>query len=110
MSTLQHIHGNARVLITGAPDVIFAMCREQMSRHGAVPFEAQYWEEEMARFARQGLRMVAAACKPASLDATTLNHEDLQEGLIFLGIAGMMDPRVRKPLTPSTPARPPASA
>lgn len=29
---------------------------------------------------------------PASLDATTLNHEDLQEGLIFLGIAGMMDP------------------
>ncbi|VGP28561.1 putative cation-transporting ATPase F [Klebsiella quasipneumoniae subsp. similipneumoniae] len=36
--------------------------------------------------------MVAAACKPASLDATTLNHEDLQEGLIFLGIAGMMDP------------------
>ncbi|HGH0742485.1 TPA: HAD-IC family P-type ATPase, partial [Klebsiella pneumoniae] len=75
-----------------APDVIFAMCREQMSRHGAVPFEAQYWEEEMARFARQGLRMVAAACKPASLDATTLNHEDLQEGLIFLGIAGMMDP------------------
>lgn len=92
MSTLQHIDGNARVLITGAPDVIFAMCREQMSRHGAVPFEAQYWEEEMARFARQGLRMVAAACKPASLDATTLNHEDLQEGLIFLGIAGMMDP------------------
>ncbi|MDS0516562.1 HAD-IC family P-type ATPase [Klebsiella pneumoniae] len=92
MSTLQHIDGDARVLITGAPDVIFAMCREQMSRHGAVPFEAQYWEEEMARFARQGLRMVAAACKPASLDATTLNHEDLQEGLIFLGIAGMMDP------------------
>ncbi len=64
----------------------------------------------MARFARQGLRMVAAACKPARLDATTLNHEDLQEGLIFLGIAGMMDPRVRKPLTPSTPASRPGSA
>jgi hypothetical protein len=54
MSTLQHIDGDAQVLITGAPDVIFAMCREQMSRQGAVPFEAQYWEEEMARFARQG--------------------------------------------------------
>jgi magnesium-transporting ATPase (P-type) len=32
MATLQHIDGDARVLITGAPDVIFAMCREQMSR------------------------------------------------------------------------------
>nr|MDQ6120093.1 hypothetical protein [Klebsiella pneumoniae subsp. pneumoniae] len=36
------------MLITGAPDVIFAMCREQMSRHGAVPFEAQYWEGDGA--------------------------------------------------------------
>ncbi|MDP0977879.1 hypothetical protein, partial [Klebsiella pneumoniae] len=72
--------------------VIFARCRVQMSRHGAVPFEAQYWEESMARFARQGLLMVAAACKPSSLDATTINPEDLQEGLIYLGIAGKMDP------------------
>jgi magnesium-transporting ATPase (P-type) len=55
------------VLITGAPDVI--LCREQMTKQGTVPFERQYWEEEMARFASQGLRMVAAACKPAQAGA-----------------------------------------
>lgn len=46
----------------------------------------------MARFARQGLRMVAAACKPATVGSATLTHDDLREGLVFLGIAGMMDP------------------
>ena len=36
--------------------------------------------------------MVAAACKPARAGSTTLTHDDLREGLVFLGIAGMMDP------------------
>ncbi len=43
---------------------------DEPPRRGAV--RGAVLEEEMARFARQGLRMVAAACKPASLDATTL--------------------------------------
>ena len=35
--------------------------------------------------------MVAAAFKPANGE-TRLTHDDLNHGLIFLGIAGMMDP------------------
>ena len=92
MATHQKMGDVEQVLITGAPDVIFALCRQQLSKQGAVPFEPQYWEEEMARFARQGLRMVAAAYKPADVGSTTLTHDDLREGLVFLGIAGMMDP------------------
>ncbi|MGE0971467.1 cation-transporting P-type ATPase [Klebsiella sp. WOUb02] len=92
MATLQQIGDETRVLMTGAPDVIFAMCRQQMSKQGAVPFDLQYWEDEMARFARQGLRMVAAAGKPAAAGSATLTHDDLREGMVFLGIAGMMDP------------------
>lgn len=92
MATRQKIGNEERVLITGAPDVIFSLCRQQMSKQGPVAFDAHYWEEEMARFARQGLRMVAAAYKPANVGSTTLTHDDLREGLVFLGIAGMMDP------------------
>ena len=92
MATQQRIDTAERVLITGAPDVIFAMCREQMTRQGTAPFDRQYWEDEISRFASQGLRMVAAACKPARAGSTTLTHDDLREGLVFLGIAGMMDP------------------
>ena len=92
MSTHYQVGNDAQILITGAPDVIFALCEQQQTRNGAEPFNRAYWEDEMARFARQGLRMVAAAFKPAAADKPALRHEDLSSGLIMLGIAGMMDP------------------
>ncbi|MFG7477168.1 HAD-IC family P-type ATPase, partial [Enterobacter hormaechei] len=91
MSTHYQIGGEEQILITGAPDVIFALCEQQQTRNGAQAFNRAYWENEMERYARQGLRMVAAAFKPANGEQA-LTHDDLNHGLIFLGIAGMMDP------------------
>ncbi|MDU2820374.1 HAD-IC family P-type ATPase, partial [Enterobacter sp.] len=91
MSSHYQIGCEEQILITGAPDVIFALCAQQQTRHGADAFNRAYWENEMERYARQGLRMVAAAFKPANGE-TALTHDDLSHGLIFLGIAGMMDP------------------
>ncbi len=92
MSTHFQLADDEVVMVTGAPDVLFALCQQQQTARGVAPFDRGYWEAEMARFASQGLRMVAAATKPAAPGAKTLDHSDLQEGLIFLGIAGMMDP------------------
>lgn len=91
MSTHYQIGSEEQILITGAPDVIFALCAQQQTRNGAQAFDRAYWESEMERYARQGLRMVAAAFKPANGEQA-LTHADLSHGLIFLGIAGMMDP------------------
>ena len=91
MSTHYQIGSEEQILITGAPDVIFALCTQQQTRNGAQAFDRAYWESEMERYARQGLRMVAAAFKPANGEQA-LTHDDLSHGLIFLGIAGMMDP------------------
>lgn len=91
MSTQHRIGNEEHVLITGAPDVIFALCAKQQTQNGPEDFDHAYWEAEMERYARQGLRMVAAASKPAT-GQQTLTHDDLKQGLIFLGIAGMMDP------------------
>ncbi|HCQ7769121.1 cation-transporting P-type ATPase [Enterobacter kobei] len=91
MSTHYQIGCEEQILITGAPDVIFALCEQQQTRNGTEAFNRAYWENEMERYARQGLRMVAAAFKPANGE-TALTHDDLSHGLIFLGIAGMMDP------------------
>jgi magnesium-transporting ATPase (P-type) len=92
MATHYLLGGEELVLMTGAPDVIFSLCEQQFSHKGSEPFNRQYWEEEMARYAREGLRMVAAAYKPVSGEMHSLAHSDLQTGLVFLGIAGMMDP------------------
>ncbi|QMK80743.1 cation-transporting P-type ATPase [Citrobacter sp. RHB20-C16] len=92
MATHYRIGNDERVLVTGAPDVLFKLCRLQQTANGTEAFTQPHWEAEIARYAKEGLRMVAAAWKPAHADADALTHDCLSEGLIFLGIAGMMDP------------------
>lgn len=92
MATHYRIGNDERVLVTGAPDVLFKLCQLQQTANGTEAFTQPHWEAEIARYAKEGLRMVAAAWKSARADASTLTHDCLNEGLIFLGIAGMMDP------------------
>ncbi|MCX0500668.1 cation-transporting P-type ATPase [Erwinia billingiae] len=92
MATHHQVGDRNKILVTGAPDVLFALARQQQSAQGLCAFDQAYWEEKITHYARQGLRMVAAAWMPAPDDLTQLDHDALQGGLIFLGIAGMMDP------------------
>ncbi|WP_264626505.1 cation-transporting P-type ATPase [Candidatus Symbiopectobacterium sp. NZEC135] len=92
MATHYRIGSEEQILITGAPDVLFRLCQQQLTDRGVQPFDLRYWESKMAEYAREGLRMVAAAWKPAAEGQEVLTHQDLEQGAIFLGIAGMMDP------------------
>lgn len=92
MATHYRVGTEEQILITGAPDVLFRLCQQQLTDNGVQPFDLSYWETKMAEYAREGLRMVAAAWKPAAEGQEALTHEDLAQGAVFLGIAGMMDP------------------
>jgi magnesium-transporting ATPase (P-type) len=92
MSTLYRIGNEEMILITGAPDVLFRLCQQQQTEDGLQPLNQPYWEAKIEEYAREGLRMVAAAWKPAASGQSELTHQDLQQGVILLGIAGMMDP------------------
>ncbi|MEB7277205.1 cation-transporting P-type ATPase [Enterobacter asburiae] len=92
MSTLYLLGDEEVILITGAPDVLFRLCQYQQTNDGLQPFDQPYWEGKIEEYAREGLRMVAAAWKPAREGQRELDHPDLNDGVILLGIAGMMDP------------------
>ncbi len=92
MSTLYRLGDEEVILITGAPDVLFRLCQYQQTNDGLQPFDQPYWEGKIEEYAREGLRMVAAAWKPAHEGQRELDHPDLHDGVILLGIAGMMDP------------------
>lgn len=92
MATHYRVGTEEQILITGAPDVLFRLCQQQLTDRGVQPFDLRYWESKMAEYAREGLRMVAAAWKPAAEGQDALTHQDLEQGAVFLGIAGMMDP------------------
>ncbi len=92
MATRHQVGEETTIFLTGAPDVLFTFCHQELAEEGIRPFRRVYWEEEMARYAKQGLRMVAAAFKSNAAAESALEHETIQQGMVFAGIAGMMDP------------------
>ncbi|MFZ5447972.1 MAG: cation-translocating P-type ATPase [Thermodesulfobacteriota bacterium] len=86
MATL-HRNGNRNlVFVKGAPEKLLDLCAEcRMDAWKEVPRMAE-------RFAREGLRVLGMAYKEISGEQTDITMEDLQTGLIFAGLQGMIDP------------------
>lgn len=85
-------NGQSQVMLTGAPDVLLKLCQFQQTPEGAQPLDRAYWESAITQYASEGLRMVAAAWKPVDQPVTALDHPELNQGMVLIGIAGMMDP------------------
>ncbi|MEZ3498344.1 cation-transporting P-type ATPase [Pantoea sp. KPR_PJ] len=84
--------GQAWVLMTGAPDVLLSLCTYQQTARGSEPLNRAWWEAAITRYASEGLRTVAAAWKPVAQPGTSLDHDDLRQDMVLLGLACMMDP------------------
>ncbi|NLT98562.1 MAG: calcium-translocating P-type ATPase, PMCA-type [Christensenellaceae bacterium] len=81
------------LLVKGAPDELIARCSRVMAGGEIRPLSDEYKRRLLDAnedFARQALRVLGAAFKP--LQSVPLSDEGLEEGLIFVGLAGMMDP------------------
>ena len=94
MATLDHDHENhALVVVKGAPEKILSMCRQQRSADGdAASLDENFWHDEADRIAAEGQRVLAFAVREVSADKTVLEFSDVEEGLVFLGLVGLMDP------------------
>jgi Ca2+-transporting ATPase len=78
----------------GAPEVILETCTHQLTSDGEVPLDASSREAIIGiarRMAADALRILAVASRPGA----TL--ENAEHAMTFLGLVGMIDPRVRKP-------------
>ena len=78
------------VLLKGAPERVIAHCDSQMGREGPEPLDKEYWHAASARIAGDGQRVLAFAQMPHA--GTTLDHDTVAQGLILLGLVGLIDP------------------
>jgi prevent-host-death family protein len=94
MATLDRVPGaGTRVRVVGAPDRLLDRCSHQRGADGrAEPLDRAHWDGVIDRLGGQGLRTLAAAERPAADDATSIDAADVEEGLVFLGIFGIVDP------------------
>src|SRR5690606_192600 len=94
MATLNHDHsGRALVYLKGAPERVLAMCSGEWRGEGEPgPLDAEGWRRRGETLAEQGQRVLAFACKPQPAERADLTFDDVERGLLFLGLVGMIDP------------------
>jgi calcium-translocating P-type ATPase len=94
MATLHHDHENhAFVSVKGAPEQLFGMCdRQHMVTDSIEAFDERYWHKNAEEVAAQGQRVLAFAVKPVDPEHTVLEFSDVENGLIMIGLVGLIDP------------------
>lgn len=94
MATLHHNHqGKAFIFVKGAPERLLDMCTQQQAENKALePLNGHYWREQIEKIAEKGQRVLAFAVKSVDPEKTVLQSSELEEGLILLGMTGMIDP------------------
>lgn len=94
MATLNHdSKGSARIAVKGAPEQILLMCKRQRTGDDKSELLDQaYWDEKSRKIAAQGQRVLAIAVKPASAGKTSLDVASVQDGLVLVGLVGLIDP------------------
>jgi Ca2+-transporting ATPase len=108
MSTLHRLDGEAAraclaafaatpffVFVKGAPDVIVELCRAQVEDGRLVPLDEPRRAavlEQNRDMARRALRVLAVACRPLDALPDQPSAAEIESGLVFVGLLGMIDP------------------
>ncbi len=93
MATLHHSHtGDAFIFLKGAPERLLEMCAHQKTARGDQPIDKDYWLTRIEEMAQQGQRVLAIAVKPVKYEKMELTFSDVENGLIMLGMFGLIDP------------------
>jgi Ca2+-transporting ATPase len=91
MATLhQDSEGNV-IYVKGSPERVLGMCQSQLANGNIEPLDAEAVLARVDKMAQEALRVLGVAYKPVPMGKTSLTSEDL-EGLVFLGLQGMIDP------------------
>ncbi|TAA66871.1 cation-transporting P-type ATPase [Planococcus salinarum] len=83
MAALVEENDQKSIFVKGAPEKLLEMVSAD---------KRDFWKEQIAAHAKRGERLLAAAVKQVTEDVQSIDHEDLEEGYEFLGLAGIIDP------------------
>jgi magnesium-transporting ATPase (P-type) len=93
MATLHHDHtGMGIIYLKGAYEAILPRCHWQRKGTKDIPLERDAWLAQQEAIAALGQRTLALAVKPAEQNQLSLRFEDVEMGLVLLGLVGIIDP------------------
>jgi calcium-translocating P-type ATPase len=92
MATLHQSEKGNIIYVKGAPEQLLSMCDRQLNSDDKTqPLNTHYWELQVSALAGRGERVLAIALKYTDAEQTKLNAQDVQSGLVLLGLFGITD-------------------
>jgi magnesium-transporting ATPase (P-type) len=86
-------NGQRCILLKGAPDRLLDRCDAVLGENGKPePLDRAFWDAHIEQLGAQGLRILAAAAREVPRTHQNLVMGDLNEGMRFLGVIGIIDP------------------
>jgi Ca2+-transporting ATPase len=89
MATLHKHRGGKIIFVKGAPERVLEMCIQSAYGMELIKKDILHVAND---FAKEGLRVLSFAYREALDDLEELTHRDVESGLTFAGLQGMMDP------------------
>lgn len=81
------------IYVKGSVEALISRCAKMLDRQGkSIPVNAEIVHREVDDMANQGLRVLAFAMKEVSDNQESVDHKNIAEGLILIGLQGMIDP------------------
>ena len=91
-AALIDIDGKRILFANGAPERLKQICGTQLTATGTEPMNIPFWEAKIEEAASHGQRLIGCAYREVSSEHSRIEHEDLNEQMIFAGITGIIDP------------------
>ncbi len=93
MATLHQMETGRLVYIKGSIEALLPRSDQQLNAAGHLePLDRDGILRRVDSLAKQGLRVLAFAQKSVPSGQSSIDHPDLERGLVFLGLQGMIDP------------------
>ncbi|MEP0919743.1 cation-transporting P-type ATPase [Leptolyngbya sp. DQ-M1] len=89
MATLHEAATERVIYVKGSVEAILKRCEQTIDHH---PLDRRRIEQQVETMAQEGLRVLAFAKKIVSKSKSSIDHHDIDSGLVFLGLQGMIDP------------------
>ncbi|MBD2204819.1 cation-transporting P-type ATPase [Calothrix sp. FACHB-1219] len=81
------------VYVKGSVEAILQRCQQMLDTEGkAIAINPEIIHQEVDVMANFGLRVLAFAKKSLANEQNSINHADIENDLVFLGLQGMIDP------------------
>ncbi len=93
MATLHNdADGQTFICVKGAPERLLAMCTRVRTADGDRPIDRARWLDAIDHMAGEGQRLLGVAMRQTLPDHRELIVDDVADGLVLLGLFGIIDP------------------